>query len=155
RDVRCFHLLLPGDREEEISRGSGIILAYPLLPPELILTDVSNEFVVSRLLYDILIAIKEDLEREQVAHPMRSSVLPVPSRMNLEQELMAQGYEIKGDAAVKKPGGGGGFQGFLSTVFGPLMSDRLDLPPEGEADDFLNLAVIALNTLPGWPSPRI
>jgi hypothetical protein len=35
------------------------------------------------------------------------------------------------------------------------MSDRLELPPEGEPDDFLDLAVTTLNTLPGWPSPRI
>jgi hypothetical protein len=155
KDARCFHLLLPGDREEEIRRGSGIVLAYPLLPAELILTDVSNEFVVSQLLYDILIALKEDLEREQIVHPLRSTVLPVPSRMTLERQLMAQGYEIKGGAAVKKAEAGGGFQGLLATVFGPLMSDRLELPPEGEADDFLHLAGSALNTLPGWPSPRI
>jgi hypothetical protein len=155
RDARCFHLSLPGDREEEIRRGSGIILAYPLLPVELIQTDVSNEFVVSQLLYDILIALKEDLEREQIVHQLRSTVLPVPSRMTLERQLIAQGYEIKGNAAVKKTEAGGGFQGLLATVFGPLMSDRLALPPEGDADDFLNLAVAILNTLPGWPSPRI
>jgi hypothetical protein len=35
------------------------------------------------------------------------------------------------------------------------MSERLDLPPEGEVDDFLNLATIALNALPDWPTPRI
>ena len=118
------------------------------------MTDVSNEFVVSQLLYDILIALKEDLEREQIVHPIRSTVLPVPSRMTLERQLAAQGYEIKGGAAVKKAEAGGGFQGLLATVFGPLMSDRLELPPEGEADDFLNLAGSALNTLPGWPSTR-
>jgi hypothetical protein len=155
REARCFHLLLPGEREEETRRGQGIVLAYPLLPAELILTDVSNEFVVSQLLYDILIALKEDMEREQIVHPLRSIVLPVPSRMTLERQLMAQGYEIKGGAAVKKAEAGGGFQGFLATVFGPLMSDRLELPPEGAVDDFLNLAGTTLDTLPGWPSPRI
>jgi hypothetical protein len=148
-------MLLPGDREEEIRRGSGLVLAYPLLPAELTLTDVSNELVVSQLLYDILVALKEDLEREQIAHALRSIVLPVPSRTTLERQLISQGYEIKGGAAVKKAPSGGGFQGLLATVFGPLMSDRLELPPEGEADDFLDLAVTALNTLPGWPSPRI
>jgi hypothetical protein len=155
QDVRCFHLLLPGDREEEIRRGSGIVLAYPLFPAELILTDFSNEFVVSQLLYDILSALKEDMEREQIVHPLRSTVLPVPSRMTLEQQLVAQGYEIKGAAAVKKTGAGEGFQGFLATVFGSLMSERLELPPEGGVDDFLNLAGGTLNALPGWPSQRI
>jgi hypothetical protein len=155
QDARCFHLSLPGDREEEIRRGSGIILTYPLLPAELIQTDVSNELVVSQLLYDILIALKEDLEREQIVHSLRSTVLPVPNRVNLERQLIAQGYEIKGGAAVKKAAAGGGFQGLLATVFGPLMSDRLELPPEGDTDDFLNLAETTLNTLPGWPSSRI
>ncbi|HEX5083328.1 MAG TPA: hypothetical protein VFY40_14885 [Blastocatellia bacterium] len=155
RDARLFHMLLPGAREDEIRRGSGIVLAYPLLPAELTLTDVSNELVVGQLLYDILVALKEDLEREQIVHPLRSIVLPVPSREALERQLMSQGYEIKGGAAVKKVESGGGFQGVLATVFGPLMSDRLELPPEGKADDFLDLAVTTLNTLTGWPSPRI
>jgi hypothetical protein len=155
QDVRCFHLLLPGGREDEIRGGSGIVLAYPLLPAELTLTDVSNELVVSQLLYDVLVALKEDLEREQIVHPLRSIVLPVPSREILERQLMSQGYEIKGDAAVKKAEAGGGFQGILATVFGPFMSDRLELPPEGEPDEFLDLAVTTLNTLSGWPSPRI
>jgi hypothetical protein len=155
RDVRCFHSMLPGDREEEIRRGAGIVLAYPLFPAELILTDASNEFVVSQLLYDVLIALKEDLEREQIVHALRSMVLPVPSRMTLEGQLMAQGYEIKGDRAIKKAEAGGGFQGLLATVFGPLMGDRLELPPEGEADDFLDLARTTLDTLPDWPPARI
>src|SRR5262249_32282812 len=150
-----FHLLLPGDREDEIRRGAGIVLAYPLLPPELTLNDVSNELVVSQLLYDILVSLKEDLEREQIVHPLRSIVLPVPSRTTLERQLISQGYEIKGGTAVKKAESGGGFQGLLATVFGQFMSDRLDLPPEGGTDDFLNLAVTTLNTLPGWPSPRV
>src|SRR5262245_3166384 len=153
--VRCFHLLLPGDRDEEIRCGSGIVLAYPLFPPELILTGISNEIVVSQLLYDILSTLKEDLECERVAHPLRSMVLPVPNRMNLEQQLTSKGYEIKGDTAVKKVDAGAGFQGFLAAVFGSLMSERLDLPPEGEVDDFLNLATITLNALPDWPTSRI
>jgi hypothetical protein len=154
RDLRCFHLTLPGDREEEIRRGSGIVLAYPLFPTELIVTDCSNEFVASQLLYDILSSLKEDLEQERIVHFLRSKVLPVPSRMSLEQQLMVQGYEINGDVAVKKAEAGGGFQGLLATVFGPLMSERLELPPEGAVDDFLNLAVDTLNSLPGWPHPR-
>jgi hypothetical protein len=151
---RCFHLLLPADREEEIERGSGIVLAYPLLPPELLLYDIGNEIVVSQLLYDILSALKEDLAREQIHHPLRSQTLPVPSRSTLEQQLEVQGYEIKGNTAIKKSAPGEGFQGFLASVFGALMNDRLELPPEGEVDDFMELARHTLNALTGFPSSR-
>lgn len=152
--LRCFHLMLPGGTDEDIRRGSAIVLAYPLLPVELIATDVSNEFVVSQLLYDLLSALKEDLTREQIENPLRSMVLPVPNRFLLEQELQRQGYSIKGDTATKETGSGKGFQGFLSAVFGSLMSDRLELPPEGEVDEFLEIARLTLNALPGWP-PRL
>jgi hypothetical protein len=151
---RCFHLSLPGDREEDLQRGLGIVLAYPLLPAELILTGVSNEIVVKQLLHDTLSALKDDLARERIAHPLCSTTLPVPSRFMLEQQLLAEGYSIKGDAAVKKTAAGEGFKGFLAGVFGSLMSERLDLPPEADVDQFLNIASKVLNTLPGWPTPR-
>lgn len=152
--ARCFHLPLPADREEEIERGRGVVLTYPLLPPELILDEASNETVVSRLLYDILTALKEDFARENIKHPLRSMALPVPSRFALEQQLQSNGYEIKGNQATKKTQAGSGFQGFLASVFGSLMSESLELPPEGKADDFLKIAAMTLNNLPGWPSRR-
>lgn len=154
QSLRCFRLLLPGDTEEEIRRGVGVILAYPLLPAELTTADVSNEIVVSQLLYDLLSALKEDLEREQLTHPLRQLILPVPSRALLEQQLLSQGYEIKGDNASKKVDSGAGFKGFLASVFGALMDDTLKLPPEAEVDEFLDIARRTLAALPGWPSVR-
>ncbi|HKX28814.1 MAG TPA: hypothetical protein VJ302_14045 [Blastocatellia bacterium] len=150
---RCFHLLLPGGGDEETTRGADLILAYPLLPVELRSAGVSNEFVVSQVIYDLLSAIKEDAIREQVEHPLRSMVLPVPSRSVLEQELQSQGYTINGDQAVK-PKTGAGARGLLAAVFGPLINDRLELPPEGTVDEFLGLAGQALAAMPGWPPPR-
>jgi hypothetical protein len=152
-DARCFNLILPGDSENEIRRGAGIILTYPLLPATLITTDVSNEIVVSQLLYDLLSALKEDLIREKIGHPLREWTLPVPSRLTLEQELQSQGYTIKGEKAVRKTASGEGFKGFLTSVFGALMSEEVDLPPEGEVDEYFDLARRALQSLPGWPSP--
>jgi hypothetical protein len=144
---------LPGDAESEIRRGAGIILTYPLLPAALITTDVSNEIVVSQLLYDLLSGLKEDLSREGIGHPLRQMTLPVPSRLTLEQELQSQGYTINGEKAVRKTASGEGFKGFLTSVFGALMSEEVDLPPEGEVDEYLDLARRALQSLPGWPSP--
>jgi hypothetical protein len=151
---RCFHLLLPGGSDDEIGRGTGMILAYPLLPVELRSADVSNEFVVCQIIYDLLSAIKEDAVREQVEHPLRSLVLPVPSRSLLEQELQSQGYTINGDKAVKKAVRGGGERGLLASIFGSLMSDQLDLPREATVDEFLALAEQALTAMPGWPPLR-
>lgn len=151
---RCFHLLLPADTEPEIHRGRGLVLAYPLLPPDLPFTDPGNEMLVEQLLYDVLVSLRDDMGRENVLHPLRGRTLPVPSRYMLEQQLAVEGYEIRGNTAVRKAPRGEGFGGFLGTVFGALMSERLDLPPEGSADDFLRLAWEALNGLRNFPGPR-
>jgi hypothetical protein len=151
---RCFHLLLPGGSDEEIGRGTGMILAYPLLPVELRSAGVSNEFIVSQIIYDLLSAIKEDAVREQVEHPLRSLVLPVPSRSLLEQELQSQGYTISGNKAIKKAVTGGEARGLLASIFGSFMNDELDLPREATVDEFLAMAERALTAMPGWPPPR-
>ena len=151
---RCFHMMLPGDAEAEIRGGSGLILSYPLLPAELITDDVSNEIVVSQLLFDMLSALKEDLEREQAEHPLRGLTLPVPSRASLEQQLRSQGYEIEGDTAFRKAASGEGFKGLLASVFGALTSESVELPPEADIDEMLDLANRVLKSLPGWPPPR-
>jgi hypothetical protein len=153
-DRRSFHVLLPGDTEEETRRGRGVILAYPLLPIELITDDVANELIVSRLLHDVLVALKEDLARENIRSPLTSWTLPTHDRRMLEQELITQGYVIEENSAVKKVEGGKGFQGLLASVFGALMQDRLELPPEGTIDQFLAIAHRTIESLPGWPQPR-
>ena len=151
---RCFHAMLPGGDEEDVRRGAGVVLAYPLFPAEMLAADASNEVVVEHLLYDILGQLKDDLAREHTEHPLRSRVLPVPDREALERQLQAQGYEIKGDRAVKKVEEGEGFRGVLASVFGALMSDELELPPEAGVDEFLSIARLTLEAAPGWPSPR-
>lgn len=153
---KCFQMMLPGDTEAEIGRGAGIILAYPLFPAELLVTDVANEIIISQIIYDLLTNLKEDLKREQINHPLLSTVLPVPNRLELEQNLKSQGYTITGDTAVKKIDSSEGFKGLLATVFGALMSENLTLPPEGKAEDFLALARQIVRHLPkDFPTPRI
>lgn len=151
---RCFHLTLPADGEEAIRHGRGVVIAYPLLPPELILADVTNELFTCRLLFDTLSALKSDAEEERIRHPLNDITLPVPSRAMLEQQLQAEGYEIKEDKAVRKSPRGEEQSGLLATVFGALLSERLKLPPEGCSEDFIELARLTLKALPGWPSAR-
>lgn len=155
---RCFHLLLPGGTDEEIRGGAKIVLAYPLFPAELLAAtaDAANEILVSQILYDLLSALKADFERERIAHPLRSTILPVVNRSALERELEAQGYEIEGGTAFKKNDYGEGFKGFLASVFGAFRNDDLILPPEGDADDFLAVARATLRHLAavGFPTAR-
>lgn len=149
---RCYHMLLPGGREEDIASGDDIVVAYLLPPPGLALGGVGNDLIVAQALHDLLGAFQEDLVRNRSTAPLATMRLPVPSRRFLEHQLQAQGYEIKGDVASRKRAAKG-FSGMLGSVFG---TDRetLDLPPEASIEDLLGLAQQGLGALPGWPSPR-
>ncbi|SRR5579883_276501 len=152
---RCFHILLPGDREEEIARGKGLILAYPLMPPEIVMGEPWNELLVAGLVYDVLAALKEDIEKENVRHPLAEATLPVASRRWFIQQLEAQGYAIKGDLAVRQPGATTtGFPRLLVSALGNLIGEKVPLPPEATIDEFIEIARQALHALPGYPPSR-
>ncbi len=153
--MRNFHIALAGDREEEIDRGIGVILAYPLLPADIIQDNPSNELVVTQMLFDVLSSLKDDMVKEKVANPLRTMTLPVPNRMMVEEQLKQRGYTIEGDTAVIKTTVTQGFQGFLASTFGSIMKDRLELPPQGSLDGFLEIAETALKAFKGWPPKRI
>lgn len=151
--ANLFHMVLPGDRDEETLRGAGFIFAYPLLPPDMMLYGASNEVLISQYLFDILTGIRDDLEEENIKVPLRRMRLPVPNRLSLEQELEAQGYVIKGDTAVRKPNTKSGLNGFVQSVFGSS-KDELTLPAEGTIEEFLRIADQVIHSLPGWPPER-
>jgi hypothetical protein len=152
--AHCYHLPLPGDREEELRAGRGVVLAYPLLPTEFFLTDPSNEIIVRQLWYDLLKALQDDLRCEIADHPLCGVTLPVPSRHLLEQRLMSEGYEIQGDQAIRKRGDEAGFRKLLNHVLDALSCETLPLPPEGRTEDFQAISRAALERLPGFPPPR-
>lgn len=153
--ARTFNVLLPGDRDEEINMGRGLVMMYPLNPAEMIHTGIANEIIVSQLLYDVLSSLKDDLTRTKVNNPLRNLVLPVPNRYVMEQDLIAQGYTIKGDVALRsKLVATNQFTGVLASVFGDMAADRLELPPEGTVDDLIGIAQDCIYRLPGWPPPR-
>lgn len=152
---RCFNLLLPGDREEEIAQGKGLVMAYPLMPAEVVMGEPWNELVVSGLIFDILSALKEDLEKEKLNHPLRTTTLPVPNRAWLEQQLESNGYQIKGNVATRLPGANTGIPKMLSYALGHLIKDKTTLPPQGNINDFIALAETTINHLPGFPPTRL
>ena len=143
----CFHLMLPADVEDEIRRGAGIVLAYPLFPAELLATGSANEIIISQIIYDLLVNLREDFKRERIAHPLVSMELPVPNRFAVIQELKSQGYKVEGDNAIKQTPSTGGLKGFLSSIYGALTADELIVPREGTVDEFIALARDTLRPL--------
>jgi len=153
--TRTFNILLPGDRDEEVAAGNGLIMMYPLHPPEMINLGTANEPIVSQLLYDVLSSLKEDLIGQKVNNPLCTLTIPVPNRFVMEQDLMSQGYKIKNGVAIRsKLVSTNQFSGVLASVFGELAADRLDLPPEGTVDDLIEIAKHCIYQVPGWPPPR-
>jgi hypothetical protein len=153
--ARNFHITLAGDREEEIDRGTGLVLAYPLLPGDMMESTASNELVVMQLLYDVLNPLREDMIKEKVSSPLAKMTLPVPNRFMVEEQLKQRGYTIEGDTAVIKTTVRQGFQGFLASTFGSIMADRLEIPPQGRLDEYLEIASVAMKAFKGWPPKRI
>jgi hypothetical protein len=150
---RCLHMALPLDREDVIKDGRGVALTYLMMPSDLMLSDASNELLAAQMIYELLSACKQDLRKENLQHPLVTTDLPVPSRPVLERQLQAEGYVIQGEEAIKQTASTSTFTGFLASVFG-VNEKRLKLPKEGRLEDFLRLAHVATQSLPGWPTPR-
>jgi hypothetical protein len=145
---RSFHLLLPADRPEDVARGAGIVLAYPVLPAEVHAASPGNEAFFNQILYDLIAALWGDVQREDPPPRRRPEDLPVPDRSLHEAQLQSQGFAIDGDSASRPR------QGLLASVLGPLAHERRKLPPEGTTEQYLELAREALQAVPGWPAAR-
>lgn len=152
---RCFNLLLPGDREEEIAQGKGLVMAYPLMPAEVVMGEPWNEIVVSGLIFDLLSALKEDLEKEKINHPLRNTTIPVPNRAWVEQQLESNGWSVKGNTATRLPGANAGIPKMMSYALGTLIKDKMTIPPQGSIDDYIALAESTIKHLPGFPPTRL
>jgi hypothetical protein len=154
RPSLCFHMMLPLDREEQIQKGRGAAIAYPLIPSELLTANPANEIVVNQLVFDMLTAMKNDVTKGNEQNPLRTQLLPVPSRPMLEQELVKQGFRIEGDSAVKTPQATGMVGELLLAVFGEYVQKKVKLPPEGTITQFADIAQKTLTALAGWPTRR-
>ena len=143
-----FHLLLPGGRVEEIEAGQSVVLAYPAFDPELAAVDAANEALTVQILYDLLRGFQEDLERAGKALPCR---VPVPSRAAYVAQLVADGWSVKGDRAIRMPKP----RNFVGAVVGRLFRrETMTLAPIGKTEDFFAAARLALQSLDGWPDAR-
>lgn len=87
---RCLSLLLPGDRDEALATGEGLILAYPMMPPELAAENPANDLIANRVLADVLSALVEDLESRPTgfwSKVFSGERLALPQDGTLEQHL--------------------------------------------------------------------
>jgi hypothetical protein len=146
RVTRSFHALLPGDRDERIRRGYGGVLAYPATGLDPQLGGHGNEHLVDEILYSVLRAVWRDVALESPPPARDPDQLPVPSESAYHQRLIADGFRIKGNRAVRRrPGPLGWF----------IEGESRRLPTQGNTNAFIALAREALVLLPSWPPPRI
>jgi hypothetical protein len=145
---RSYHAMLPGDRPEVLAQGRGLVLAYPVVPIDMQVRNAANDQLVADILHDVLEQLQQDAREHGGPELLRQLELPVPSRIQAVLELEAQGYEVNGDVAtLRRPGGG-----LVGKLAGLLGGEKVRIPPEATAPEFLELARRALGVLPGWPN---
>ncbi|KFE63573.1 hypothetical protein [Hyalangium minutum] len=145
---RSYHGLLPGDRPEVIAEGRGLVLAYPAVPEELQTRSAANDRLVADILYAVLTQLQENAREHSGPELLRLMELPVPSRIQAIADLETRGYEVNGDVAIlRKPRGG-----LVGKLAGLLSAEKVKVPQEATAAEFVELARRALGVLPGWPN---
>lgn len=104
------------------------VLVYPLPPAAA--APVDNTGVTAALAYDALCALQRELRREDVEGAFPGTALPAPA----------------GREAPRR--------GWLERLRRAFVRRDDELPPEGSLDDFLRLAALAVDELPGGVSAR-
>jgi hypothetical protein len=153
--VCSHHLLLPGDTADALAGGEGVVLAWPTIPAELDPHDLANEGLCTSLLFDLLAAMQVDLRAVDPGAPFARRELPVPSRSDAARALEDEGWEIRGDTAVRlDPSLKHGVGSLLTSVFGVPDAMTRALPREGTLAEFVTITRDVLAELPGWPDAR-
>jgi hypothetical protein len=145
---RSYHALLPGDRPEIIAEGRGLVLAYPAVPAEMQAGNAANDRLVADILHDVLDQLQESACEHGGPELLRQMEFPVPSRIQAIAELETRGYEVNGDVAtLRRPRGG-----LVGKLAGLIGGEKVKVPREATAPEFIELARQALGALPGWPN---
>ncbi|MFP2925340.1 hypothetical protein ACLESO_09000, partial [Pyxidicoccus sp. 3LG] len=145
---RGYHALLPGDRPDRLAEGRGLVLTWPVVPPELQVGNASNGPMVARMLHDVLTQLQDDAHANRGPAPLARMELAVPSRAMAIADLEMRGYEVKGDVAILRRN----HPGLLTRMAEWLRAEKVKIPPEAGAPGFLDIARAALTALPGWPT---
>ncbi|MBX3170437.1 MAG: hypothetical protein KF760_23730 [Candidatus Eremiobacteraeota bacterium] len=133
-----YGLALPGDSEESLRQGRGLILAYAVPPAELRAAGIGNEEWMKMAFFECLQTIQNDMKEMKPKAPFSLLNLPVPSRSLLIAELKQQGYEIVQDRAISNMNRGT-LAGRMLKMFGNLTGQGFSLPPEATLADYVKL----------------
>ena len=144
-DGLFYGLILPGDSEENLRQGRGVILGYPVPPVELRNLCFSNEEWLKQAFFECLNTIQNDLKEVKPNAPFSLLTLPVPSRAMLIAELKQQGYDIVQDRAIASAKSGS-LAGRMLKLFGHLTGQGFSLPPEATIADYHKLGVETLQS---------
>lgn len=143
-----YHMLLPLASTTSVMAGEGLAIFYPILDPAHVASP-DNSFALLGIIYDVLVHMQADLYHEAPQHPLVNMVLPVPSRHRLESDLQHDGYEIRGDTAVRQRAptisGGSGFLNRLRALAEPWFAAQIILPPQSSIEVY---TAIIQNILP-------
>ncbi|HYF47957.1 MAG TPA: LamG domain-containing protein [Planctomycetota bacterium] len=148
---QCMHLLLPGGTDTDIENGENAVLAFPMLSAALFGGHAGNHGLAAGFLYDILSQLQADFLQENIRGAFPELKLPVPNRRLHESKLRAGGYKVEGDVAYRPAKSS---RTWLGRLFQGFSREKEMLPPEGTIGDFLRLARMAAEALPGWPDAR-
>ena len=133
-----YGLALPGESEEVLRQGRGLILAYAVPPAELRAAGVGNEEWMKMAFFECLQTIQNDLKEIKPKDPFSLKNLPVPSLAMLTAELKQQGYEVIQGRAISNMNRGT-LAGRMLKVFGNITGQGIVLPPEATLQDYLKL----------------
>lgn len=133
-----YCLAMPGESEEVLRQGRGLVLGYAVPPSELRAAGIGNEEWMKMAFFECLQTIQNDLKEVQPKAPFSLLKLPVPSRALLIAELKQQGYDIVQDRAISNMNRGT-LAGRMLKVFGNLTGQGFTLPPEATLADYLKL----------------
>jgi len=125
--VRWHALLLPGDDEDQIRAGRGLVLAIPISATELELGMSGNDDAIQTMTRDVLAALRDDAKRTQ-----RTSALA-------ELRIPGARWEPGRTPRPKR------------SLMAKMFLTEAPPPPEPPLS---GVAREALLSLPGWPTPR-
>lgn len=141
-------LMVPTASIPLLQEGGGVGIVYAM-------TDLNglrasgNGSILMRITYDVLLRLQQEMGEEQVDHPFVNATIPVPNRRRIEIELQGDGYEIRGNAAVRSAMPEKIDKATMLDHLRRLSSnlwtaDRIALPPEASIQDYKMLIRSAL-----------
>ncbi|HEY1014164.1 MAG TPA: hypothetical protein VGE07_15740, partial [Herpetosiphonaceae bacterium] len=106
-DEAHTHCCLPLAPRAAVAQGYGVSFLYPFFDPARF-GGADNTPIALRIIHDVLAQLQHDMREQGSAAPLAVLNLPVPSRQQLEAELAADGYQIRGETAVRTGGSSSG-----------------------------------------------